>query len=79
MSNQAVTVTRLRAGLYRATAADRILHVEQIRTDTPGYGVENRWWISEADNGGMVCLDPTETKADAIASIRWATTQDGIL
>lgn len=69
MSTNAVTVTRIRAGLYRAAAADRVFHVEQIRTDTPGYGVETRWWISAADDGAEPYLDPTTTKADALYDI----------
>jgi len=74
MSNQAVTVTRVRAGLYRAAAADRVFTIEQIRTETPGYGVETRWWISAADNGPEPYLDPTATKADAIHDITMLVT-----
>jgi hypothetical protein len=63
---------KIRAGLYAVTAGPRTLHVEQIRTDTPGYGVENRWWISDADNLGRVHFDSASTKAEALAGIAYA-------
>lgn len=64
-----VHTRRNRAGLYTVSVGNRTFTVEQIRTDTPGYGVENRWWISEADDLGSVCFDPEPTKAKAIAAI----------
>ncbi|AXH46934.1 hypothetical protein I5G67_gp098 [Mycobacterium phage Aminay] len=68
MSN--FTSQKIRAGLYRVTAGHRVLHVEQIRTELAGYGVENKWWITEADDYGRVWFDPEHTKADALAAIR---------
>lgn len=69
-----VTSTRIRPGLYRVTSAGRMFHVEQIRTDLDGYGVENRWWINSVDDGPDPMLDPAPTKRDALADIANLTT-----
>ncbi len=62
-------VSKIRAGLYHVAAGDRAFHVEQIRTEAPGFGVESLWWITAADGGPDLMLDPTRTKADAVADI----------
>jgi hypothetical protein len=69
-----MTSTRIRAGLYRVDAGGRVFHVEQIRTDTEGYGVENRWWISTVDDEPDPLLDPAPTKGDALHDIASLTT-----
>jgi hypothetical protein len=51
-----------------------VFHVEQIRTDLDGYGVENRWWINTVDDGPDPLLDPAPTKRDALDDIASLTT-----
>jgi hypothetical protein len=69
---------KIRAGLYAITAGNRTLHLEQVRTEIPGYGVENLWRITEADDLGRTYFDPETTKAGALAAIKSAH-QDRIL
>ena len=69
---------KIRAGLYEITAGNRTLNVEQIRTEIPGYGVENLWRITEADDLGRVHFDPCYTKAQAVAAINFAS-QNGAI
>lgn len=68
---------KIRAGLYEIAAGGRILTIEQIRTEIPGYGVENLWHITEADDGARVHFDPCYTKAEAIEAIHYAH-QNGV-
>jgi hypothetical protein len=71
-TNTTTKTARIRAGLYQVTSSNgRVYRIEQIRTETPGYGVENLWWVSEADNGTQPFIDPQPTKADAVAAIAW--------
>lgn len=64
--------TRIRAGLYRVTTdTGRVFMVDQVRTDTPGYGVEYNWWITAADDGPEPWIDPQPTKRDALDAISY--------
>lgn len=63
---------RIRAGLYEiTTATGRVFWVEQVRTETPGYGVEHNWWVNAADDGPEPLIDPQPTKRDALAAISY--------
>lgn len=66
----AFSSTRVRPGLYMVTARERTFHVEQIRTDLAGYGVENKWWVTACDSGSDPYFDPFYTKADALQAIK---------
>jgi len=66
----AIVSKRIRAGLYEVTTdTGRTFTVEQIRTDTPGYGVERRWWVNPSDDGPHPVFDPFATKGDALDAI----------
>jgi hypothetical protein len=69
-TTKTIKTARIRAGLYQVTSSNgRVYRIEQIRTETPGYGVENLWWISAADNGAELYIDPQATKADALDAL----------
>jgi hypothetical protein len=65
-----VVSRRERAGSYFVTAGERQYRVQQLRTDTPGYGVEHNWRVLAQEGTEQPTFDPFATKGEALKQLR---------